>query len=391
MTNWRTAKLEEVAQVLGGGTPSRREERFFGGSIAWATPTDITSLNSLYISHTKETITEEGLQNSSTRLMPAGSVLLTSRATIGFTAVASTPICTNQGFVNFICGPDLVPEFLAYWLRTQKQKMFQFAGGTTFKEIARGTLRKFKIAFPATEDQRHVVDILARAEGIVRLRREAQKKAAELIPALFLNMFGDPATNPKGWPTKGLGDLVLLESGGTPSKARNDYWCGTLPWVSPKDMKTPYIFDSIDHINDKVLAETNIKPVPIGAILIVVRGMILVHTVPVACAMVPITINQDMKAMVPCPEIASSYILWLLRVLQPHLLKMITTAAHGTRKLDTARLEELVIPIPPISAQHFFELRVEEIRSVQAQQAAATQKAEATFDALLAHSFNGNN
>lgn len=109
--------------MLGGGTPSRQESKFFGGGIHWATPTDVTALNGMYISATRESITEEGMRSSSTKLLPAGAVLLTSRATIGFTAVAAAPICTNQGFVNFICGPDLLPEFLAYWLRTQKPKM----------------------------------------------------------------------------------------------------------------------------------------------------------------------------------------------------------------------------------------------------------------------------
>ena len=207
---WRTARLEEVAQVLGGGTPSRTEKSFFGGSIPWATPTDVTSLNGLYIDKAKEIITEEGLKNSSTKLMPAGAVLLTSRATIGFTAVAEVPMCTNQGFVNFVCGPELVPEFLAYWLQTQKSKLIQHAGGTTFKEIARGTVRKFEIAFPPIPKQQRIVDILSRAEGIVRLRREAEKKAAELIPALFLDMFGDPATNPKEWPVAALGDVCTI-------------------------------------------------------------------------------------------------------------------------------------------------------------------------------------
>lgn len=208
MMQWRTARLEDVAQVLGGGTPSRTEKSYFGGGIAWATPTDITKLDQLYIGETKETVTETGLRNSSTKLMPAGAVLLTSRATIGFTAIAKVPICTNQGFINFVCGPDLVPEYLAYWLRTQKDKMIQHAGGTTFKEIARGTLRKFEIPVPPLPEQRRIVDMLSRAEGIVRLRREAEKKADELIPALFLDLFGDPATNPKGWPVAKVADVL---------------------------------------------------------------------------------------------------------------------------------------------------------------------------------------
>lgn len=388
MTQWQTARLEDVAQVLGGGTPSRTEQSYFGGGIAWATPTDITKLDRLYISQTKETVSEEGLRNSSTKLMPAGAVLLTSRATIGFTAISTVPICTNQGFINFICGPDLVPEYLAYWLRTQRDKMIQHAGGTTFKEIARGTLRKFEIPVPPLSEQGRIVDLLSRAEGIVRLRREAEKKAAELIPALFLDMFGDPGTNPKGWATQTIKSLVTFVSGGTPSKSRDDFWVGDLPWVSPKDMKRVGIEDAIDHVNRKVLTETSIKLIPVGSVLIVVRGMILIHTVPVGLSSVPLTINQDMKALVPNEAVVGEYLLWLLKVSQPRLLGMVATAAHGTKKLETEDLERFVVPLPPVAKQSEFVSRVREIESIQLQQANATSKAAATFDSLLSAAFN---
>lgn len=387
MMQWRTALLEDVAQILGGGTPSRIEQSYFGGGIAWATPTDITKLDQLYIGKTKETLTEIGLQSSSAKLMQPGAVLLTSRATIGFTAVATVPICTNQGFINFICGPELVPEFLAYWLGTQKAKMIQHAGGTTFKEIARGTLRKFEIQVPPIPEQRRIVDLLSRAEGIVRLRREAERKAAEIVPALFMEMFGDPATNPKGWPVQPLKDLVSFVSGGTPPKARDDFWVGDLPWVSPKDMKRVGIDGAIDHVHEKVLSETSIKLIPVGSVLIVVRGMILIHTVPVAQSLVPLTINQDMKALIPDQQVNGTYLLWSLRVRQSYLLSLVTTAAHGTKKMETERLESLSITLPPVSAQEGFADKVLSIQSIQTQQAAATAKAQATFDALLARCF----
>jgi type I restriction enzyme S subunit len=388
VTQWRTARLEDVAQVLGGGTPSRTEPSYFGGATAWATPTDITKLDQLYINQTKETVSEEGLRNSSTKLMPPGAVLLTSRATIGFTAISTVPICTNQGFINFICGPELVPEYLAYWLRTQRDKMIQHAGGTTFKEIARGTLRKFEIPFPPLPEQRRIVDLLSRAEGIVRLRREAEKKAAELIPALFLDRLGDPATNPKRWPVQPLKNLVSFVSGGTPAKSRDDYWQGDLPWVSPKDMKRVGIDSAIDQINRKILSETSIKLIPPGAILVVVRGMILVHTVPIAQSLVPLTINQDMKALIPVESLNVTYLLWSLRVRQGQLLSLVSTAAHGTKKLETARLEEFQVPLPPLEEQKRFADRLASVEAIQVQQSTATAKAQAAFDALLAKCFD---
>jgi type I restriction enzyme S subunit len=287
---------------------------------------------------------------------------------------------------------EVVPEWVFYFVRRQRfredaKRSFTGTAGqqrvpTTFMEAA-------KIPVPPLPEQRRLVDILSRAESVVRLRREALKKTQEIIPALFLDMFGDPATNPKEWPTQPLGEIVSLLSGGTPSKAREDFWQGDLPWVSPKDMKVSELNGAIDHVSPKVLTETNIKLVPISSVLIVVRGMILVHTVPVARTMVPLTINQDMKALVPKDSVDGCYLLWALKVLQPQLLNMVSTAAHGTRKLETARLEKLLIPLPLVREQLRFAERAEQIRSMESQAISALATAETTFQSLLHRAFAG--
>ena len=176
-------------------------------------------------------------------------------------------------------------------------------------------------------------------------------------------------------------------SGGTPPKAREELWSGTLPWVSPKDMKVDCIADAIDHVSDSVLTETNLKLVPIGSILIVVRGMILVHTVPIAITSTPVTINQDMKALIPIKSIDPSFLLWALKVQHPKLLALVDTAAHGTKKLDTAKIQAVGIPVPPLQIQRQFIARADSVASILAQQDSALNKAKATFEALLARSF----
>lgn len=211
---WPVVALGEIAEIVGGGTPSRQNSTFFGGNVLWATPTDVTKLEGMYIESTSTTLTEEGLKNSSAKLLPKNAVLLTSRATIGFTAVARKPITTNQGFANFICTKRVLPEFLAYSLRASKDRLLQISGGTTFKEVNRGNLRKLTISLPPLAEQQRIVEILDRAAAIQRLRRAAEEKAREIIPALFVDMFGDPATNPKGWPLATIGDVLQrIETG----------------------------------------------------------------------------------------------------------------------------------------------------------------------------------
>jgi type I restriction enzyme, S subunit len=221
MTRWPSAPLGEVCDIVGGGTPSRTQPKYFGGKIPWATPTDVTALRGRVLTRTRECITEAGLKNSSARLVPAGTVLLTSRATIGFTAIAEVPVATNQGFANFICGSKLDAGFLAFWLETQREQLTRLAGGTTFKEITKGTLKKLLVPLPPLVEQRRIVDILDRAASIRSLRRQAQETARQIVPALFNKMFGDPDENPMGWPVRLLG-TVLHESprnGLSPSRA----------------------------------------------------------------------------------------------------------------------------------------------------------------------------
>jgi type I restriction enzyme S subunit len=286
----------------------------------------------------------------------------------------------------------VIPQWVSYWLRWKRgtghfsAHATQWVSQAAFKS---SELRRMAIPYLPLGEQLRLVDILTRAESIVRLRREALKKTQEIVPALFLDMFGDPVVNPKRWPTAKLATLASFLSGGTPTKKRDDYWTGPIPWVSPKDMKVSEIHDSIDHVSMSVLSETNIKLVPIGAVLIVVRGMILVHTVPVAQVMVPLVINQDMKALIPRSSLNGAYLSWTLKVCQKHLLNMVDTAAHGTKKLETERLGEFVIPAPPIQAQADFATRLNQIHSIQSQATRALATAEATFQSLLHRAFAG--
>ena len=213
MKPYPSAPLGDVCVIVGGGTPRRGNEAYFNGAIPWVKPTDITAAEDLFIEQTGETISELGLRESSARLVPAGTVLLTSRATIGYTAVASKPVATNQGLTNLICSERLHPEYVAFWLRGQRGRLIQLAGGTTFKEISKSALKQIEIPLPPLDEQRRIASILNRAARIERLRARAADRLREFIPALFIKMFGDPMQCPKKWELKTVGDLFHVRGG----------------------------------------------------------------------------------------------------------------------------------------------------------------------------------
>ena len=296
------------------------------------------------------------------------------------------------------CSTEIIPllptaaldrSYLSFFLRTPRI-VAEISGKTAGSRMPRADLDHIlglQVTLPPLPEQRRIVDILSRAESIVRLRREAQRKAVELIPALFTDLFGDPATNPKGWPVQPLNQLVKFVGGATPSKSREDFWEGDLPWVSPKDMKRLEISDAEDHLDAKVLSETNLKLIPANSILVVVRGMILAHSLPLAITRSPVTINQDMKAFTPLGRVEPDYLFWALMASKGTLQNKIDAAAHGTKKLDTEHLVNLNIPIPPRSLQVAWADKARAVASIQSQQATATTQAEATFNALLAQVF----
>lgn len=159
--------------------------------------------------------------------------------------------------------------------------------------------------------------------------------------------------------------LVTAYGGMTPSKGEAEYWKGTIPWVSPKDMKVREIHDSQDHISTSALRQTGIALIQPPAVLIVVRGMILARTFPTAITTVPITINQDMKALVPKPGLSPDYFVSLLKGIQRDLLLLIEIAGHGTCCLRTDAWGSFMIPFPPLSEQNEIEQHLKDRLSIQ--------------------------
>ena len=130
-------------------------------------------------------------------------------------------MATNQGFANLICGEQIAPEYLAYWLRSRRDILMQLAGGTTFRELPKSTLKKVRIPLPSLAEQQRIVGILNRAAKIERLRARARELMGEFIPALFVRMFGDPIENPMRWKVRPLGEFCTLTQYGTSRKAND--------------------------------------------------------------------------------------------------------------------------------------------------------------------------
>lgn len=200
------AELNTVADIRGGATPRRDYPAYWNGDIPWATPTDLPALGEgiSELDSTTEAISNEGLGSCSAQLLPPGTVLFSSRATIGKVGIAAVPLATNQGFANLIPKSGVESRYLAWSLYHNADRIAGLAGSTTFREVSKSAFGRFRIPIPPLSEQRGIVNILDQADRLRRLRAEADAKAARILPALFIKMFGDPATNPMGWPVAAL-------------------------------------------------------------------------------------------------------------------------------------------------------------------------------------------
>ncbi len=156
---------------------------------------------------------------------------------------------------------------------------------------------------------------------------------------------------PAHWKTVALRFLVDIMSGATPDTGKSEYWDGEIPWVSPKDMKRDEIADSEDHVTQVAVAESALRPIQKGAVLIVVRGMILAHSFPVAITTGDVTINQDMKAMLCRHGLHPAFLRDYFRGINRHVVSLADSSAHGTRKLESEVLGQLPICLPPFDEQ----------------------------------------
>lgn len=177
---WTVAHLGSFTNIIGGSTPSRKEDRYFGGDIIWLTPTEIPKGTVSIISDSKEKLTEEGFNESGVRWIPTGSVLLTSRASIGYVAIAGTRLTTNQGFASFVLSEGFEPKYLGWWLRSQKEMLEDLAKGTTFKEISKTTLKDIVIPIAPANEQTRIVAAIEQQftrldAGVVALKRAKAK------------------------------------------------------------------------------------------------------------------------------------------------------------------------------------------------------------------------
>jgi type I restriction modification DNA specificity domain protein (fragment) len=223
MAEWIECKISDIGRVVGGATPStKKPENYENGTIAWITPKDLSTFSGRYIQHGERNITEAGLRSCSTQLLPKNTVLFSSRAPIGYVAIAANEVCTNQGFKNVIPNENTNPLFLYYLLKYNKDKIEGMGSGTTFKEVSGNTMKNIVVSVPKDMGtQRQIVAVLGSIDDKIELNNEINNNLEQQVSVLYQAWFEDyinsDGVQPKTWISAKLSDIAYISSGKRPS------------------------------------------------------------------------------------------------------------------------------------------------------------------------------
>ena len=215
MTEWIECTLDKLGEIVGGATPSTKCEDYYGGSIPWITPKDLSSFKGRYITSGERNITEKGLASCSAQMMPKDAVLFTSRAPIGYVAIASQSVCTNQGFKSIVVNEKADPLFVYYLLKYNKDAIEAMGSGTTFKEVSGKTMRAVKVRIPLDVSyQKRIAAVLDSLDTKIENNERINDNLEQQAQAIYHERFETISPNdlPSEWRIVTLGEVATISN-----------------------------------------------------------------------------------------------------------------------------------------------------------------------------------
>lgn len=379
----RAEKLGDLVSITGGGTPDRSNELFWGSDIPWVTVKDFKSLE---ISGAKEHITAAGLASSASNLIPAGSIIVPTRMALGKAAINTTPVAINQDLKALrIKDQSIIDrDFLFRFLLSKSAYLESQGKGATVKGITLDVLREIDVPLPPKTEQQRIATILDKAESLCRKRKDAIKLMDEFLQAVFYDMFGDPATNPKGLPTGRIDELCEVATGSTPARNRVDYYDGPHPWIKTGEVDASLILSAEEHISDEAIRVTNCKLFPIGTLLIAMYGQGKTRG-KVGMLGIPAATNQACAAILPSQNIDRQFLHTQLTLMYEHLRAM--GRGGNQENLNLGMIKSLEVLNPPSHlVDEFIKVR-QRVNEMRLKVLYAQTQSEAMLQSLTAKFF----
>ncbi|MDI3202953.1 restriction endonuclease subunit S [Pseudomonas shahriarae] len=380
--SWVSVKLKDCCEVVGGATPKRDIPKYWASpDFPWITPKDVSNLDGPILEDAPEYISEAGYENSATRMLPKGSVLVTSRAPIGNIAIAGRDMCTNQGFKSLIPGPDVDGLYLYYCMKANSERLKTLGNGATFKEVSKKIVEDFEIPLPPLSEQKRIAAILDKADAIRRKRQQAIHLTNEFLRAVFLDMFGDPVTNLNGWEVKKIGDVCGYI---VPGRDKPKSFTGSVPWITTSEISHLGVTlksAQFMGLTEGEISEVRARVVPKNSVVMTCVGDLGV----VSVAGEDMVVNQQLHAFLPSESVVPAFIMYALSFQKDYMIKMAsnTTVPYMNKTVCNS----VPVILPAYSLQKKFGELVVRVMGVKA--AFTKFSGEPMFEALSKKAFSG--
>jgi len=387
MKQLRKLTLSECCDIVSGATPRTTNGSYWNGDICWTTPKDLSDLDSHYISDTPRKITASGLANCGAFVLPANSVLFSSRAPIGHVAINTVPMATNQGFKSFVPHRDTIePKFLFHWLRKNRNYLESLGNGATFKEVSKATVSRIEISIPPLPEQRRIAAILDQADALRAKRREALAQLDSLTQSIFIEMFGDPVANPKGMRKAPISNVADLSTGSTPGRGTDGFYGGSIPWVKTTEVAGSDICDTEEKLTAAGLRAIGGKLHPVNSILVAMYGQGQTRG---RCALLAIeaSCNQACGVIRPNKSFLPRFMFVQLSLAYERLRAL--GRGGNQENLNLQLLGSFEVLLPPLPLQQIFATRIQAIESLKATHSAALAELDNLFASLQHRAFRG--
>jgi len=352
--NWKTYKLSEAFEIIGGGTPKTKIKEYWDGNIPWLSVVDFNN-DQRTVYFTEKSITELGLKKSSTKILSKGQLIISARGTVGQIAQLGRDMAFNQSCYG-LNGKEnlLINDYGYYLLKHSILRIQSNSHGSVFDTITRNTFENIEISIPGIKEQKSIASILSALDDKIELNLQMNKTLEEMAMALYKHWFVDfgPFQDgefvdselgeiPKGWEVKPIGEVIETLGGGTPKTKISEYWeKGTIDWYSPTDLtKSNSLFSlgTAKKITEKGLAKSSAKIFPKNSLLMSSRATIGAITINrnEACT------NQGFITMIPNKTLS----LYQLHGWTVHNMNLIISKANGSTFKEISKTNFRNLPI----------------------------------------------
>lgn len=374
------AKLGEVCTIVSGSTPKTSVTSYWDGNIKWITPAELNE-DTFYIMDSVRHITEEGKEKTGLSYLPAGTVILSSRASIGKTAIAGCEMCCNQGFKNLICSDAIYNEYLYFFLKSKTDYLNSLGRGATFKEISKSIVESIEIPLPEVNQQKEIAEKFKKLEQLISLRKQQLAKLDELVKARFVEMFGDPIANPKQYKCYTVDDIIQFQGGSQPDKKFFEYE------KTPDNIR---LIQIRDYRTDKFA--TYIPTTMAKRFCTAEDIMIGRYGPPIFQILQGLEGSFNVALMKATPKRGNrEFIRWFLKQdCLLHYLEGLSKRTAGQDGIQIDKLKAYPFPYPPDELQNEFATFVERVYQQKQTVQQSLDKLELMKKALMQEYFGGN-